>query len=71
MQIIHREGLVVNMFVRDSRKVIDILKELTFDTDSKTWIKGIKCGIKATQDLQDHYDGISEGILRKKLLWLT
>ena len=48
------------MFTRDSRKVLDILKEPTLGTDAETWIKGLKCGIKAMQELQDHYDGKSE-----------
>ena len=34
------------MFTRDSRKDIDILKEMTLETDAKTCIKGLKCGRK-------------------------
>ena len=55
------------MFTRDSRKVIDILKELTLGTDSETRIKGIKCVRKAMQELQYHYDGTSEGVHKKKV----
>ena len=49
VQIIHQESLVRNMFIRDSNRVIDILKELTLGTDTKMWIKGLKCGRKATK----------------------
>ena len=42
VQIIHQASIVGNMFTRYSRKVPDILKELTLGTDSETWIKGIK-----------------------------
>ena len=55
------------MFTRDSRKVLDIIKELTLETDAETWIRGLKCGIKAMQELQAHYDGTSEGSLRKQV----
>ena len=39
------------MSTRDSRKVIDILKEPTLGTDSKTWSKGLDCGRKDIQEL--------------------
>ena len=55
------------MFNRDSRKVVDILKELTLGTDAETWIKGLKCVRKAMQELQAHYDGTSEGARRKQV----
>ena len=55
------------MSTRDSRQVIDILKELTLGTDDETWIKGIKCGRKAMQELQAHYYGTSEGARRKQV----
>ena len=67
VQIIYQESLVGNMFTRDSRKVIDILKELTLGTDANIWIKGIKCGRKAIQGLQAHYNGTSEGARRKQV----
>ena len=46
VHIIHQESLVRNMFTRDSRKVPDILKELTYGPDFifekyDTKIKGI------------------------------
>ena len=41
-QIIYQASLVGNMFTRDSRKILDIIKELTLGTDAKTWIKGLK-----------------------------
>ena len=49
VQIIYQSSLVGNMFTRDSRKVLNILKELTLGTDSETWITGLKCGRKAIQ----------------------
>ena len=48
-QIIYQASLVGNMFTRDTRKVHDILKELTLVTDFETWIKGLKCVRKAMQ----------------------
>ena len=59
IQIIYQASLVRNMFTRDSRKFIDIIKELTLGTDAETWIKGLKCDRKAMQELQAHYDGTS------------
>ena len=56
-----------NMFTRDSRKFIDIIKEITLRTDAETWIKGIKCGRKAMQELQAHYDDTPEGARRKQV----
>ena len=58
VQIIYRAILVGSMFNRYSRKVLDIIKELTLGTDADTWIKGLKCVRKAMQKLQAHYDGI-------------
>ena len=52
------------MFTRDSRKALDILKELTLETDAETWIKCINCRRKVIQQLQAHYDGTSEGAQR-------
>ena len=59
VQIIYQESLVRNMFTRDSREVLDILKELTLGNDTETWMKGLKCGIKEMQELQSHFDGPS------------
>ena len=36
MKIIYQASLVRNMFTRDTRKVLDILKELTLGTDAET-----------------------------------
>ena len=55
------------MFIIDSRKILDILKELTLRTDAETCIKGLKCGKKSMQELQAHYDGTSEESLRKQV----
>ena len=44
VKIIYQASLVGKIITRESRKVIDILKEPTLVTDSETWIKGIKCG---------------------------
>ena len=55
------------MFTRDSRNVIDILKELTLGNDAVIWIKGLKCGRKAMEELQAHYDGTPEGLRRKQV----
>ena len=65
VQIIHQASLVGNIFTMESRKVLDILKELTLVTDTETWIKGLKCGIKSIQELKEHCDGTSEGVRRK------
>ena len=40
------------MFMRDSSKLFGVLKNLTLGTYSKTWIKGLKCDRKVTQELQ-------------------
>ena len=65
VQIIYQASLVGNIFIRYSRKVLDILKELTLGTDADTWIKGLKYGRNAMQELQAYYDGTSEGSRRK------
>ena len=49
------------MFTRDSRKLLDIINKLTLGTEAETWIKGLKCGRKAMQELQAHYDQKLEG----------
>ena len=67
VKIIYQESLVGNMFTRNSRKVLDILKELTLGNYAETFIKGLKCGRKAMQELQAHYDGTSEELQRKKV----
>ena len=67
VQIIHQASLVGNLFIRDSRKIIDIIKELTLGTDAKTWIKGLKCVRKAMQELKYCCYGMSEGAQRKQV----
>ena len=67
LKIIYQASLVGNMFTRDSGKVLDVLKELTLVNDTETWIKYIKCGRKAMQKLQDHYDVTSEGAQMKQV----
>ena len=67
VQIIYQSSLFGNMFTRDSRKVLDILKELTLGTDYDTCIKGLKCGRKEMQELQYHYDSTPEGARRKQV----
>ena len=66
-QIIYQASLVRNMFTRDSRKVLNIIKELNLGTDSETWIKVLKCGRKAMHELQAQYDGTPEGACRKQV----
>ena len=53
------------MFIRHSKKVIGILKELSIGTDADSCIKKIRCGRKARQYIQAHYDGTSEGACHK------
>ena len=59
VKTIYLASLVENMFTRDSRKVLGIIKELVLGTDSESWIKGLKCGKEEMQELQSHYDGTS------------
>ena len=66
-EIIKNASLQGNMFSRKTKKVVAILKELTVDTDSKTWMKGKRCGQEEMLALQNHYDGKSEGGHRKRL----
>ena len=67
VQIIHQARLVENVFTRDSRKALDILKELTIGTDEETCIRGLKCGRNSMKELQAHYYGTSEGVQRKEV----
>ena len=67
VKIIHQASLFGNLFTRDSRKFLDILKEMSLGTDAETSIKGLKCGRKAIQELQAHYDGTSEGAQMKQV----
>ena len=54
VQIKYQASLVGNMFTRDSRKVLDIIKELTLGNDAEIWINGLKRGRTAMQELQAH-----------------
>ena len=67
VKIITQESIFGNTFTRDSRKVLGILKEINLGNDAETWIKGLKCGRKAMQELQYHYDGTSEGAHSKQV----
>ena len=49
------------MFDLDSERVLTLLKELCLNTEAETWFRNIKCGRKAMQALQRHYDGVDEG----------
>ena len=40
---------------------------MTLGTESETSIEGLKCIIKAMQELQDNYDSTSEGARRKQV----
>ena len=51
------EGLIFNS---DSERVMELLKELCLMTEAEPWIRNIKCGRKAMQALQKHYDGVDE-----------
>ena len=55
-------------FKRDSKHVLQILKELTNGTSAETWMKGKTCGRLAFLALQDHYDGKAEGERRKAVV---
>ena len=59
LKIIFNSSLGVNLFTRDSRKFLNILKELIRGTDDETSIKLLKCLRKSMQELQAHYGGTS------------
>ena len=63
---IYNAQLVGNMFIRDSKFVEQVLKELIVGTDAEHWAKG-KCGARdiVMVALKDHYDGTAEGERRK------
>ena len=60
-EIIYHAPLQGNTFNRDTKRVIQIIRELTNGTDAEEWIKGLKCGRQAMQALQLHYDGDAAG----------
>ena len=64
VQINYQASLVGNMFARYSRKVLNIIKELTLGTDETIWIKGIKCGRESMQYQQANCGGTSKGAQR-------
>ena len=59
--IMYNAQLDGSMFKRDSKHVLQILKELTNGTQAETWMKKKTCGRLAMIALQDHYDGKAEG----------
>ena len=61
IQQIHTAPLEGLLFELDSEKVLTLLKELCLKTEAETWFRNIKCGRKAMQALQRHYDGVDEG----------
>ena len=63
-KIIKNSPLQGNIFSFDTKKVLDILKEITVDTDDETYTKRKRCGKEAILALQNHYYGKSEGWLR-------
>ena len=42
--LMQNASLQGNMFYRETKKFLAILKELTVDTDSETWMKAKRCG---------------------------
>ena len=65
VQIVYQPSLVENMFTRDSRKFIGIIKEPNLRTDAEKCIRGIQCRRKAILEIQSHCDGTSVGSRRK------
>ncbi len=59
-QQIHTAPLEGVLFKMDSGRVLTLLKELCLNTEAETWFRNIKCGRKAMQALQKHYDGADE-----------
>ena len=60
VQQIHTAPLEGLLFEHDSERVLTLLKELWLNTEAETWFRNIKCGRKAMQALQKHYDGVNE-----------
>ena len=48
-------------------KLLNIIKEINLGTDTENFIKGLKCGKKATRELQARYYGTSEGVISKEV----
>ena len=55
------------MFYCETKKVLEIIKEITVDTDSETWMKSKLCGQDEILALQNHYDGKPEVKRKKKV----
>ena len=66
-EIILNAPLQGNMFSRDTKKVLVILKELTLDNNADTWMKRKHCGQEAMLEFQNHYDGKSDRECRKQV----
>ena len=57
--MIYNDIIGGNIFKRDTRKVLNLLKELTIVTDAETWVKGLKYGRRDMRELQAHYNRTS------------
>ena len=55
------------MFSHDTKKVLEIIKEITVYTDAEKWMKGKRCGRESMLTFQNHYDVKSEGEYRKQV----
>lgn len=64
-QIIYNAKLSGPIFDNDSKNVLSVIKESVMNTNGDQWIKRAKCGRKAMQAMQSHYDGSAEGERRK------
>ena len=58
-EMIQNAPLQGNIFSFETKKVLEIIKELTVDTDSETYMKGKRCGRDAILASQNHCDGKS------------
>ena len=58
---LNRKDQQIHTAPLDSERVLTLLKELCLNTEAETWFRNIKCGRKAMQALQKHYDGADEG----------
>ena len=66
-KIIQNSPLHGNMFSRDTKNFLAILKELTLDTDYETCIKGKRCVLESMLTLHHHYYVKLEGERRKQV----
>jgi len=51
------QGLIFNI---DSERLLTLLKELCLNTEAETLFRNVKCGRRAMQAFQKHYDGADE-----------